>query len=157
MRFTTPAKASEPYIKLAGPLIISIRSKHNYPFQSRVHRPTAGPSCLIPSNTVKMRLNPQPSDHRLGHIWSGGNSADSWYFAMASIMFVDKFVVRYCLLTEAIATGDFLISVALVDPRDYPLPARSVALWFHSTLLLVAPVPQITFDNVLSPPALLCT
>jgi hypothetical protein len=76
-------------------------------------------------------------------------------FAIASIILVDKFVVKYALLTAIIGKGDFLIWVAFDDPVT-TTSVSSILLLSSSKLTETLPFIWITLEKILYPTALIC-
>ncbi len=102
-----------------------------------------------------MRLKPNPLITGLEMLGPVVTALTPGTFAMASIMLVDKFVVKYCLFTSEIDTGDFFSSIAFDEPVT-TTSASSVVLSSNSKFMLAAPFTVITFEKVLNPNALIC-
>src|SRR5258706_12610519 len=103
-----------------------------------------------------MRLNPKPPITGFEILGPVVTALTPGILAIASIMLVERFVVRYCLLTVAMDMGDRFISMAFDDPVT-TTSANSVALSSNSKLAMVTPWTDITLEKALNPNALIWT
>ena len=116
IRFTTPAKASEPYITLAGPFTTSTLSTVFSSTSMPCSSPHCCPSSRTPSYKVRMRLKPRPRIKGFETLGPVVTSLIPGTVAIASIIFVFRFCCRNFLFIETIGTGFRMIELALEEP-----------------------------------------
>ena len=116
IKLITPAKASLPYIKEAGPFKTSARAKLISSTSTPCSSPHCCPSCLTPSFKIKTRLYPNPLIKGLEIAGPEDNCATPGTRVNASIIFVFADCNNIDFLTKYTGAGVFLIMVAPATP-----------------------------------------